>query len=88
MQYLWIYKRTFGTLNHKSLIAKSGACGFDTKALYYIKGYLDNRKQRARKNSNFSSWQENIAGVLQDFILGPLSFNIFMNDLFLSQVPI
>ena len=48
--------RDFGTLNHKSFIAKSGAYGFDTKALYYIKDYLDNRKQRARVNSNFSSW--------------------------------
>ena len=34
------------------LIAKLGAYGFDAKALYYIKGYLDSRKQRVRVNSN------------------------------------
>ena len=56
--------KAFDTLNHNLLIAKLGAYGFDTKALYYIKSYLDNRKQRARVNSNFSSWQEIVAGVL------------------------
>ena len=47
--------KAFDTLNHKLLIAKLGAYGFDTKALYYIKSYLDNRKQRVRVNNNFSS---------------------------------
>ena len=49
--------KAFEALNHKLLIVKLGAYGFDAKALYYIKSYLDNRKQRFCVNSNFSSWQ-------------------------------
>ena len=37
---------------HSLLIAKLGAYGLDAKALYYVKGYLDSRKQRVRVNSN------------------------------------
>ena len=47
--------KALDTLNYILLIAKLGAYGFDAKALYYIKSYLDNRKQRVRVNNNFSS---------------------------------
>ena len=55
--------KAFDTLNHNLLIAKLGAYWFDTKALYYIKSYLDKRKQIVHVNSNFRSWLEIIAGV-------------------------
>ena len=73
--------KTFDTLTRKLLIAKLEAYGFDTKALYYIKGYLDNRKKRVLVNNDFSSFQEIIAGVRQDSILGLLLFSIFVNEL-------
>ena len=48
-----------------------------------IQNYLSHRKQRTKINSSYSSSEEILFGVPQDFILGPLLFNIFVSDLFL-----
>ena len=51
-------------------------------SLSLLKNYLDNRKQRTKVGSSYSDWFEFIHGILKDFVVGPLLFNIFFNDIF------
>ena len=74
--------KAFDTINHSLLLAKleAEAYGFSMASLQLMQNYLCNRFQRTSVNESFSDWKE--TGVPQVSILGPLLFNIFLNDIF------
>ena len=75
--------KAFDTLNQELFIAKLHAYGFGKESLTMLLSYLSNRWQ-SKINAPFSSWTELLQGVQQGSVLGPLSFNVYLNDLFFS----
>ena len=74
--------KAFITLNHKLLNTKLKAYGLDSESSSFLKSYLTEQFQHTRIGDTFSDWESVIPGVPQGSIVGPLLFDIFMNDNF------
>ena len=80
-------KKAFGKVPHDKLLLSLASTSLHRSALNWLQSFLSGRSQKVYANGCYSEAKPVRSGVVQDSVLGPVLFTVFLDTL-LKDLPV